>query len=98
MGFASDLFSGWVDEGHPSVSTFSTQNQHTPAHVQEAPGAGLLDHLIPDPARSRWSGGHSAGALVPLRDLMAGRNCSGQWGLVAQGETKAAVCAVGTCV
>jgi len=47
---ASDPFSGWVEERHPSSSTVSSQTS-IPAHVLEAPGSHLLASLVPEPVR-----------------------------------------------
>lgn len=47
---ASDPFSGWVEERHPSSSTVSSQTS-IPAHVLEAPGTHLPASLVPEPVR-----------------------------------------------
>lgn len=46
MGFASELFSCWSEERHPSSSTVSRQTS-IPAQVPEAPGTSLLAGLGP---------------------------------------------------
>lgn len=81
---------GWMSIT-PRSSTVSSQTS-IPLHVLEAPGTSLLASLVPAPVRSWWSGGHSVGVFVSMRNLITSR---GQWGLVAQEEIKPTFCALG---